>query len=166
MPGYESISQWFDYQLRSTLDGFIWAVHQLPDERWDKLPPQPLGQWSAADHVFHILDYEKRLALPTMYQWLGETPVIREKIEEKTEQGLAPIEEMLREFERVRTVEISLLFKFDPATWNSIRKTAVWGEVSLHWLVCKTYQHTTEHTHNILSLNLFWDRILARAARM
>jgi len=28
------LSQWFDYQLRSTLDGFIWAVNQLPKECW------------------------------------------------------------------------------------------------------------------------------------
>jgi hypothetical protein len=62
------LSQWFDYQLRSTLDGFIWAVHQLPEERWYKLPPASLGEWSAAEHVHHLLNYEKRLALP---KWLS-----------------------------------------------------------------------------------------------
>jgi len=159
------LSQWFDYQLRSTLDGFIWAVHQLPEERWYKLPPTSLGEWSAAEHVHHLLNYEKRLALPTMYQWLGETPIIKREIEENHKRELPAIMEMLGEFEQVRRTEISLLPQFDQTTWSSVQKTAVWGEVSLYWLVCKTYQHTSDHTHTILRLTLFWDRIIARMAR-
>lgn len=159
------LSQWFDYQLRSTLDGFIWAVQQLPGERLSEIPPTPLGEWSAIQHVFHMLDYEKRLALPTMYQWLGETPLSSSEDEEHTEHGLPAIEEMLAEFRQVRAAEISLLPKFKPADWNLIQNTAVWGEVSLYWLVCKTYQHTAEHTYDVLRLTLFWDRIIERMAK-
>jgi hypothetical protein len=57
-----SLADWFDDQLRSTLDGFIWAVHQLLQERWYEHPPMLLGEWSAAEHVYHMLNYEKRLA--------------------------------------------------------------------------------------------------------
>jgi hypothetical protein len=51
-------SQWFAYQLRSTLDGFIWAVRQLPEERFYLLPPVARGEGSAAQHNFHMLEAE------------------------------------------------------------------------------------------------------------
>jgi hypothetical protein len=159
------LSQWFDYQLRSTLDGFIWAVSQLPEERLYVPPSTPLGEWSAAQHIAHILDYEKRLALPTMYQWLGEQPIISAEVEYHIEKNLPPVNEMLSQFEKVRKTEIGLLSSFDHAAWNSMQRTTVWGEVSLYWLVCKTYQHTLEHIHDVLRLVLFWDRTIERMAR-
>jgi len=152
------LSQWFDYQLRSTLDGFIWAVHQVPKERLDILPPPQLGEWSTAQHVSHMLDYEERFVLPTMSQWLGVPRAIPEESEKTTHQNPPPIEEMLVQFERVRELEISMLPKFEPMAWDTVKRTTFWGDVTLYWLVCKTYQHTAEHTHNILSLTLFWDR--------
>lgn len=159
------LAKWFDYQLRSTLDGFLWSVQQLPKERWYVLPPAPLGEWSAAQHIFHMLTYEQRLALPAMYQWLGAPPVTREVDSKQVEQELPSMEEMLSQFKQVRETEIAMLSKFEDADWESLRSTIFWGDVSLYWLVCKTYQHTNEHTHDILRLGLFWDRIIARMAQ-
>jgi hypothetical protein len=157
------LSKWFDYQLHSTLDGFIWAVQQLPTERLYAIPPAPLGEWPAAQHIFHMLEYEERLALPSMHQWLGAPPVIR--YQNQGEQDLPVVKEMLARFERVRHEEIGLLPKFSQEAWEEKQNTTFWGEVSLYWLICKTYQHTTEHTHDVLRLSLFWDRILARTTR-
>ena len=151
------LSKWFEYQLKSTLDGFIWAVHQVPSERLHKLPPAFLGEWSAAQHVFHMLEYEERMVLPSMSQWLGVPPVIPEELEKAAEQHPPSVEEKLAEFERVRQAEINMLPKFDSAAWETIQRTTFWGDISLYWLVGKTYQHTAEHTHNVLSLTLFWD---------
>ena len=158
------LSTWFDYQLRSTLDGFTWAVRQYPAERLYLVPPSPLGlgEWSVAQHVFHLLEYEERLTLPSMYQWLGAPAPVRHGGQGEGE--LPPIEEMLTQFERVREQEIKLLSQFSQELWESKRTTTFWGDVALHWLVSKTYQHTLEHTHDILSLTLFWDRRLARMA--
>lgn len=153
-------SHWFEYQLRSTLDGLLWAARQLPNERFSALPPVALGEWSASEHVLHMLDYEKNLALPSMHQWLGDPAPARRA----TEGNPPRMEEMLAEFERVRQEEIALLSKFDDETWDRMQNTAFWGEVSLWWLVSKTFQHTLEHTHDILRLVLFWDRILKRMA--
>lgn len=158
------LSQWFDYQLRSTLDGFIWAVRQVPQERLYTLPPTSLGEWSAAQHVFHLLDYEERLALPSMSQWLGVPPAIPEEGDHSIEKAPPQVEEKLARFERVRQAEISLLSKFDHDAWGTVMRTTFWGDVSLFWLVCKTYQHTVEHTHNVLSLTLFWDTTIQRPA--
>lgn len=154
------LSHWFEYQLQSTLEGLIWAVRQVPKERSHLLPPTSLGEWSASQHISHILAYERNLALPSMYQWLGTPPPARKERNEN--QNPATLGEMLNEFEQVRHAEIALLVKFDEDTWNSIKNTTFWGEVSLFWLVSKTYQHTLEHTHDILRLALFWDRVLKR----
>jgi DinB family protein len=158
------LSQWFDYQLRSTLDGFIWAVQQVPKDRLYTLPPKSLGEWSAAQHVFHILEYEEKFALPTMSQWLGVPPVIPEAGEGRIEQGPPQIEEKLVQFEQVREAEIGMLPKFDLDAWSAVKRTTFWGDVTLYWLVCKTYQHTLEHTHNVLGLTLFWDTTIRHPA--
>ena len=60
------LSQWFDSQFHSSMEGFVWAVQQLPAERLQIVPPIQLGAWSAAQHVFHMLDYEERFVLPIM----------------------------------------------------------------------------------------------------
>jgi hypothetical protein len=150
-------SQWFEYQLRSTLDGFLWAVGQLPQERLYVLPPAALGEWSASQHLLHMLHYEKNLALPSMYQWLGEPPAVRKAEGEEERHGPSTIAKLMTEFEQVRQAEIALLNNFEDDQWDSTQNTTFWGEVSLFWLVSKTYQHTLEHTHDILRLVLFWD---------
>src|ERR1051325_3876025 len=104
-----------------------------------------------------MLDYEERYVLPSMAQWLGAPPVIPEDTETGLEATLSSVEEQLIQFKRVRQAQINMLPKLDQAAWNSIQRTTFWGNVSLYWLVTKTLQHTAEHTHNILSLVLFWD---------
>jgi len=158
------LSEWFEYQLRCTLDGFIWAVRQIPEERLHKIPPLQLGEWSAAQHILHMLEYEEKFALPTMAQWLGVPPVIPEETEEGLEPKPASIEQKLAQFEHVRRAEIGLLPKFGHDAWGTVMRTTFWGDISLYWLVCKTYQHTVEHTHNVLSLTLFWDTTIKRPA--
>jgi hypothetical protein len=155
-------SKWFEYQLQSTLDGFLWAVQQLSEERFYALPPSSLGEWSAAQHILHMLEYERDLALPSMHQWLGAPPAVRKAVNEG---DIPAVEKMLTEFEQVRQAEIALLSRFDDEKWKSNQSTTFWGDVSLFWLVSKTYQHTLEHTHDILRLALFWDRVLKRMAQ-
>ena len=154
-------TQWFEYQLQSTLDGFLWAVRQVPNDRWSALPPTPLGEWSVAQHVLHLFEYERDLALPSMHQWLGAPPAVRKAAHENE---TFTVEFMLTQFEQVREAEIAHLRQFDQEQWTSNQNTTFWGEVSLFWLVSKTYQHTLEHTHDILRLALFWDRVLRRMA--
>ena len=100
--------------------------------------------------------YEERLALPGMSQWLGVPAAIPDD-EQVIEKGPRQVDAKLAQFERVRQAEINLLSKYEPDAWRTVMRTTFWGDVSLFWLVCKTYQHTAEHTHNVLSLTLFWD---------
>jgi hypothetical protein len=159
------LEKWFDYQLRSTLDGFFWAVKQIPEERRYSLPPARLGDWIAAQHVFHMVYYEGKLALPSMRQWLEEPAPMREQASQELEerwQNPPAMEAMLGQFRAIRLEEIELLPAFEPSAWESTRATTFWGEVSLRWLVGKTYQHTLDHTQTLLRFSLFWDRVMKK----
>jgi hypothetical protein len=153
---------WFDEQLRSTLGGFLWAVRQVPQERLDAAPPLRLGEWSARRHVFHMLHYEQSLALPSMKQWLGGPMPSEGEGEEEAWAHAPQTGAMLEQFQTVRREQIDLLPRFDERAWIKPQPTTFWGEVSLYWIVCKTYQHTLDHTNTLLSFALFWDRILER----
>lgn len=69
----------------------------------------------------------------------------------------------LRSFTTGRDEQRALLARLDPAAWTAARPTG-WGDVPLRWVVTKTYQHTAEHTNDVLRIALFWDILLAEAA--
>jgi hypothetical protein len=67
-----SLAEWFREQLKTSGDGFAWAVEQVPVERRTIVPPAPLGEWTVVRHALHMLNYETAIALPIMRYWLGE----------------------------------------------------------------------------------------------
>ena len=152
-----NLSEWFHNQLQSSADGLVWGAQQVPTARRNIKPPEALGEWTASRHIFHMLFYEQNIALPAMKQWLGiEIPL--EGVDEDFEwgEGTDKIDNLLAEFKKVRDEQIQLLEKFDDQAWNSTCKT-IWGPVTLAWVVSKTFQHTAEHTSDILRIALFWD---------
>lgn len=110
-----------------------------------------------------MLRYEATIALPSMRQWLGEPCPLPNDLDEDSDwdQRKVDIDSLLVEFQKVRAEQIALLPQFDNSTWTGIRE-AVWGPVTLLWVVSKTYQHTAEHTNDILRMALFWDMLEAR----
>jgi hypothetical protein len=157
-----NLSQWFYEQLQAGADGFVWSVEQIPVARLFEQPPEALGEWSAARHVFHMMYYEKTVALPSMHQWLGGMiPPYDDSDEDKAwADSKENLESLLNQFKSVRAEQIALLPKFDPALWNSTRE-ALWGPVTLLWVVSKTFQHTAEHTNDVMQMSLWWDDFLA-----
>lgn len=162
------LTAWFSYQLKAGADGFIWAVEQMPLERRMVTPPKPLGEWNIARHVFHMLTYERDLVLPYMRHWLGSPAPTREELDQRFfsqdkefEQQGSDLENMLDAFRRVRAEQIELMQQYDDALWQTTHAT-VWGEMSMQWIVSKTFQHTAEHTHDVMRMVLFWDGIEAR----
>lgn len=151
-------TQWFREQLRASGDAFVWAVEQLPASRRYASPPEGLGDWSLARHLFHIAFYEQAAGLPTMRQWLGEPcPMVADVDEDEAWQfrQAATVEELLAEFKAVRDEQIALLDVFDEAAWQTTKVT-VWGPVTLLWVVSKTFQHTAEVLNDVMRLGLFW----------
>jgi hypothetical protein len=158
-----NFSQWFHEQLQASADGFVWGTEQVPDARRYVQPPAGLGEWTVARHVFHLLYYEQTIALPSMRQWLDGIIPPTEELDEDVAWAnqQESVESLLDKFRTVRAEQIALLPKFDDSTWNATCE-AVWGPVTLLWVVSKTYQHTAEHTNDVMRIGLFWDLYLAR----
>ncbi len=62
---------------------------------------------------------------------------------------------MLIAFRQVRAEQIALLPRVDRSAWEEPRD-ALWGAVTLRWVLTKTFQHTCEHTHDVLRMALWW----------
>jgi len=160
---------WFRYQLKASADGFEWAFSQIPGSFRENLPPDPsyLGTWPPARHVWHVTEYEKCLAIPTMYKWLnGPLPPDGDwhdddntwvKVQERG------FEELIAEFWRVRQAQIELLDQFSTIDWSTPRET-FFGPKPLSWMVTKTFQHTYEHGDTLLRMGLWWEDILEEDA--
>lgn len=158
------LTQWFSEHLKSSAEEFVWAVEQVPVERRTIAPPESLGEWSAARHVFHMLAYEQYIALPTMRIWLGDPfPSIDDLDEDALWQQNAgrDLPALLEQFRAGRAAQIELLTRLSDAAWEETRDT-IWGQKTLRWVVTKTFQHTAGHTHDVLRLALFWDRAMQR----
>lgn len=151
--------RWFDDQLRTSADLFLWAVEQLGERAWT-IPARArgLGTWSAARHAFHLVHYEHTIALPSMKQWLGGPRIAAEHLphEDAAWDVGHELPVVMRDFRDVRIAQLSLLPDLvDEGLWD-LKADAVWGLVSLRWVMTKTLQHTAEHAHDVLSLALFW----------
>lgn len=157
------LSQWFRQQLQVSMDGFLWAVEQIPQ---DRLYQEPLSdRWSAARVVYHMLSYEQRLALPSILQWTGgPLPVASSQLADEMKEDYLwadgqrhEIQKMLADFKSIRIQQLEALSQLCLQSWNEERDT-IWGQKPLKWVVTKTYQHTLEHTDELLKAYLFlWE---------
>ncbi len=156
----------FGERLHTSLDAFCWAMEQLPRERWLSAAPRHPDQWPAARHAFHLAYYERHLALPSMRQWTGGAmPTSHGPVEDaavkdaawRDAYGAHDLPALLDDVRAVRAEQMVLLTGLaNPATLDEHR-VAIWGVVTLRWVVTKTLQHTFEHTHDVLRMALWWD---------
>lgn len=158
------LTSWFSNQLNSGAEGFIWAIEQVPLERRLLAPPKLLGEWNAARHVFHMLYYEQNAVVPSMKIWLGQSLTINEAdFDEDAAWGDGKdLDAILTDFRRVRAEQLELLPLFNDQLWHETRQTPFWGDVTLLWLVSKTFQHTAEHSNDVMRMALFWDAYARR----
>jgi hypothetical protein len=157
------MQQWqlFQQQLQTSAENFLWAVEQIPQEQL-YLAPRP-NRWPVARVVYHMIRYEQRLALPSMQQWLGGSkPVVGTQEEDNAQDERdwndgkgRDIQTLLTDFRDIRSQQLALFPQFTEQSWEETRN-AIWGDVSLKWLVIKTYQHTLEHTDEVLRAYLWW----------
>lgn len=138
-------AQWFQQLLQTSMDNFLWAVEQIPHERLH-IAPRP-NRWPVARLVYHLTRYEQRLALPSMQQWLGGSqPVVG--TQESRYTNIAP------RLQGDMFSTIALFPQFTEQRWNE-KQSAIWGDVSLKWVITKTYQHRLEHTDEVLRAYLW-----------
>lgn len=157
------LSQWFHQQLQVSMDGFLWAVELIPQDRLYQ-EPQP-DRWSAARIVYHMLSYEQRLALPSILQWTGgPLPVASSQLADEMKEDYLwgdgqghEVQKMLANFKSIRIRQLEALSQLSEQNWHEERET-IWGQKPLKWVVTKTYQHTLEHTDELLKAHLFlWE---------
>jgi hypothetical protein len=155
---------WFRYQLQASGDGFLWAARQLPPAYHLGFAPDPqyLGTWEPARHVWHVAEYERCLALPSMRQWAGG-PLPDGAAWHDDDQAWAavrdqPLEQHCAAFQAIRQAQIALLDELADADWQAPRET-LWGNKPLAMIVTKTFQHTYEHGDTLLRMGLWWEHI-------
>jgi hypothetical protein len=162
--------EWFRYQLNASADGFAWAFSQIPVIFHDQLPPDPgyLGTWAPARHVWHVTEYERYLALPSMLEWLTG-PVSPEEDWLDDDDAWAKVQDrgleaLVSDFRRIRQQQIDLLDQLTATDWNAPRET-LWGLKPLSMVVTKTFQHTYEHGDTLLRMGLWWEETLEEEAK-
>lgn len=156
-----NLSNWFHQQLQTSAEGVLWAVELIPPERL-YLPPRP-DKWPIARVLYHLVCYEQRLALPSMLQWMsGPQPVAGTPEEDALKEEHAwsngqgyEVSALRTEFKALRARQLALLPQFTERDWQTERES-VWGLRTLQWVVTKTYQHTLEHTDEMLRAYLWW----------
>ena len=161
---------WFRYQLKASAEGFEWGFAQIPPAWLEQLPPDPgyLGTWSPARHVWHVTEYERCLALPSMYLWLDESAAHPEIEWPDDDEAWAQVQDrkletLLAEFHQIRQEQIDLLERLTTVDWQTPRET-LWGPKPLSMVVTKTFQHTYEHGDTLLRMGLWWETILKEIA--
>ena len=152
--------KWFRYQLAASADGLEWAYAQIQAEYRAQIPPDPpyFGTWPPARHVWHVTEYERYLALPSMYEWLDIQPPDDDWPDDDAAWAAAQskgIDGLVAEFRRVRQQQIDLLDRLADLDWNEPRKT-LWGSKPLSMVVTKTFQHTYEHGDTLLRMAIWW----------
>jgi DinB superfamily len=153
-----SRTQWFCEQLTHSMAGFVWTVEQIPAEHWHSLPPHPnwLGQWSLARHVFHLYYQERYVVQASLKNMLHLSSVVEERPEEESawQQEQSSVQELLQHFQTFRQQTIELISNLSEEEWEKPYEEVFWHKP---WTVTKAWQHTLEHTHDVLRLQLFWD---------
>ncbi len=156
-----NLSHWFHQQLQTSADGFLWAIAQIPEERIYLAPRA--DKWPVARLIYHLARYEQRLVLPSMLQWTGgPKPVVGTQQEDEAQEDHDwhagqdhPIHTLIADFQTARSQQIALLAQFDEQSWHE-QRDVIWGHLPLKWVVTKTYQHTLEHTDEVLRAYLWW----------
>ena len=155
-----NLPQWFHQQLQTSADSLLWAVDQIPQERLYLAPR--VDRWSVARIIYHLVCYEQRFALPSMRQWSGgPKPVVSTQEEEEVQEDRNwnggqghEVATLIADFRAVRSEQVALCSQFDEQSWHESRDV-IWGQRSLKWVVIKTYQHTLEHTDEVLRAYLW-----------
>ena len=164
------LNAWFRTQLATSADGLVWALAQIPVERYGSCPPAPhyLGTWPPARHLWHVLHYERCLVIPSMRQWTDGIAMPQDDWadDDATWEAAwaAGLNDLPSQFQAIREEQLQLLDAMRSADWQCVRPT-LWGDKPLTMVVTKTYQHTFEHCDTLLRMGLWWDDAVAARER-
>jgi hypothetical protein len=102
-----------------------------------------------------------------MRLWLGGPPFEEAALDEgaawAADGPALEVDAWLSSLAAGRDEQRALLNRLDAGAWTAAQAT-VWGDMPLRWVVAKTYQHTAEHTSDILRIALYWDFFVEEAS--
>lgn len=158
----ERRAEWFENAINMSTESLKWGMDTIPEERRNITPPAKLGEWTALRQVFHLLYYEREVALPSIRLWLGGAYPTFEGYDE----GMAwdtrdAKQDPLKALAVVRNEIVAGLFGAEESAWEQARSTP-WGEKTLYWVASKTYQHSIEHLSGVLRAAMLWDHYASR----
>ncbi len=162
-------TEWFLAQLQSSAEGFVQGFWSVPERLRRETPVDEkyMGRWPAARHVWHVTEYERCVALPSMRDWqIGEQPGAADWLDDDVAWAKnrdVSDKELIDRFWVVRRQEIALVEALKNVDWNACRDTG-WGRRPLAWVVMKTHQHTWEHGDTLMRMGLWWEHILEQIA--
>ncbi|HET6313799.1 MAG TPA: DinB family protein [Chloroflexia bacterium] len=158
-------SDFFRRQVEANTEALVWAVGEVGETRLRVAPPVLLGEWPAARHLFHLLYYEREVALPSLRLWFGAPYPDFEGYDEPAAWAGAPqAGAILAQIEGLRAEQLDIIARADDALWAEVRQTP-WAERTLYWVASKTLQHALEHTNNLLKIALLWEHYETRSRR-
>jgi hypothetical protein len=160
--GQEPRTKWFAEAIKQSSESLIWGMNTIPQDRRNARPPAKLGEWTALRLVFHLLYYEREVALPSVRLWLGgEYPAFEGYDEAAAWESRNEEADPLRELLAVRGEIVAALRQADESAWQEVRRTP-WGDKTLYWVASKTYQHGIEHLSGVLRTAMLWDHYASR----
>ena len=155
--------EFFTRQIAANTETIAWAVGQVGAERFNRPPPELLGEWPAARHLFHLLYYEREVALPSLRLWFDAPYPDFTSYDENAAYATTPGGQVvLRERAGLRAKQLDLIGEAHGGLWGEERQTP-WGRRTFYWVASKTLQHALEHTNNILEITLLWEHYESRS---
>lgn len=144
-------------RLQLSVKGIDWAAGLV--SRWEH--EQPLGQWSAHQHLFHLLAVETQVIQPRTRAMIEESRPIFADWNEKehmaqTYRGDEDMQGLARRIMEEREKTVEMLKALRPEQWS---RTGVWphGEVDVAWAAEHALSHGLEHFVALLNLHQEFD---------
>ena len=149
-------------RLQLSVKGVDWAASLVAPWQHD----QRHGQWSAHQHLFHLLAVETEVFQPRLQRMLAEQrPVFADWNEnDHMRESYLPSDDLQTLAERVmaeREKTVEILKVLTPEQWS---RTGRWplGEVDVAWVAEHALAHGLEHFVALLNLHQEFDHLQAR----
>jgi len=169
-------------QFSSTRDAILQTLHRNPtniavappfDTFCKKLWPENepysryFGSWSRHHLLYHLISYERDIALPHFQLWLDgiddyrKIPGQRQRDARYNNQATfydpqIPVNQLIAEFEQIRRHQLESLQQLS-VDHLSDEKETLWGKTSLDWVLTKTIAHSFEHGTRMYRQAIYWN---------
>jgi hypothetical protein len=132
---------------------FLHALASFP-ERLRATRPQP-GDWSATEVLAHVALTEREKYWPQLRAAVAHEPLVQQPTRGAQPERPAPFDEMLADYQAVRSQEIALLSSLPSEQWDTVFQHWTFGAVDIHWLARRMTQHTLDGAQQaLMALNL------------